>query len=214
MTQILRKIRKNMIVALFLLLPAFVVFAGYSYCDCLSATHIARQMLLHSGQFDTRPAAVKYILWSKEEQALQVIEKKLKETGLVWHKNTLKNYAENKAAFQYSTMQTISKQEEKQALQKYFSLLKEFENLPVRIFFEERVDSNLNLDLYLKENKIEVKEKIRTPDTISITGYIAGLRPTIVAGPKTFNFQLLAKGQAVGSKEQTVLAIPALLEEF
>ena len=170
-------------------------------------------LLLNSGSVAGEKATVEYILWTEDVSELTKIEKILQSTGLVWHKITLSNYSERNA-YQYMAEIEIKKENEEQALEIYHLLTNKIKRIKVRLYFEERVDSALDFDSYLKKSQIDIRQRVQLPDLISISGFHHDLRDVVKAGKQNINIQIMTKKGNESKKGRTVLAIPVLFEEF
>ncbi len=170
-------------------------------------------LLLNSGLFDCQQATIKYILWTEESGKLSEIEEVLESSGLAWHKQVLSDFS-GKKAYKYLNKAIIEKEDEGRALAFYNKLSERTSDLKVRVYFEEKVDAVLEPNCYLEKNKVKIVQTVQMPGIISLCGFHYDLPLTVKAGRKNINIQLVTKNEAGSNRGKTVLAFPALLEEF
>lgn len=170
-------------------------------------------LLLNSGLIACEQATIGYIIWTEEMRELPAVEKKLESSGLAWHKLLLSDYS-GRNAVKYSTQISMKKENEVQALECYHMLSEQLKGLKVRLYFEERIESALDLDAYLERSRIEAIQKVQTPGITSISGFCKSLPEVVKAGRENVNIQILTKNNVGTGTGKTVLAFPALLEEF
>lgn len=170
-------------------------------------------LLLNSGSLAGEKATVKYILWTEDSGESTKIDKILQSSGLVWDKITLSDYAEKKA-YKYITQIEIKKENEGQAIGIYTLLFNKIEGIKARLYFEERVDSALDYDSYLTKSKIDIRQRVQLQDLISISGFHHDLLGIVKAGKQDINIQIVTGNGDKSGKGRTVLAIPALFEEY
>ncbi len=199
------------LIAVFLIVPS-ILLAESEY----RSQNINKQpfcLLLNSGLLDCQSATIKYIIWTEDKSELPLIEKALKQTEISWQKNILQDYSKNNA-FEYIAEFDITKQKESKAWEDYMILKNKIATPKVRIYFEERANSYLNIDLYFKQNNVNTQEKAKTSNIISLTGYYSGFRENVKLGWKIVNIQVAAKEENNTNEGKTVLALPVLFDEF
>lgn len=172
-------------------------------------------VILNSDMVTSEEAAIKYIVWSECLDKLPDLEKVLQGTGMIWHKLSLSDFSGRKV-YKYTSELNAKKENEAQAIENYFLLVRQLSGLKAKAFFEERVDSLLDYNRFIGQNKIETINSIKTPEMISITGYDMKLPIMAKVGDDKVNIQIISypKNELEGICGKTVIAYPALFEDF
>ncbi|NLI91045.1 MAG: hypothetical protein GX434_02220 [Peptococcaceae bacterium] len=185
------------------------------FAEVMKTTRVNTELplLLNSGLADCNEAAVKYIVWTEDPGKTDEIENILPSTGLIWQKQILSDFA-GKKVFQYMTAQKINEEEERQAFILYHSLYTVSMDGKAQVFFEERVGEAIHAENYFEYNHISRKQNIIINDMMSIGGFDQRLPGGVKAGEDKINIQMVTKGENKTGNGKTVLALPALMEEF
>lgn len=195
-----------------LLIINIAVFSGFFVRSILAAQVKTEEdiLLLNANALENEPAVVKYILWTEETNELPRLEKFLSGTGLKWSRDILSNYYGNKA-YKFTAAIIVNKENEKDALTIYKNLQAGISGQTVKTYFEETINKGTNLELYFQGDR-EIIQKIELAGLTSATGYSKVLDTDYFLNKKKGNFEILTRNG--GIKKNTVLAIPALIEEF
>jgi hypothetical protein len=199
-------------ILLVILLSLIIFLTGFRYYKQDSRAQ-ELPLLLNSGLFDCQQATIKYILWTEENRELPPIEEILESSGLAWDKQVLSDFS-GRNAYKYINETIIRKEDESQAFAFYHKLCERTSGHKVKVYFEEKIDAALDPNSYMEKNKAKIVEIIRLPGTISLSALHNGLPWTVIAGEENINLQLVTKSEAGPNCGKTVLAFPALLEEF
>lgn len=202
--------RKFLLISLFgiiLLTPARLLAKG------AVQDHQELPLLLSSGLVSSTEGSLEYIVWTEEPGTQTYIEKTLEASGLAWNKKVLSDFS-GKKVYQYTTEMAIKKEEEKQAVIFYNHLNTMANNGKIKVLLEERIDSRLEAEKYFTENQIAIKQKAAAEDLISISGYDPRIPCAVQAGKDRLNIQIITEKETKTRKGKTILAIPALMEEF
>ncbi len=185
------------------------------FADSLYNKHQVQSfpLLLESGLAEVLNAHIDYIIWSEDPADLSRIESALHGTELKWHKEILSDYS-GRRAFKYKASSVIEKTEERDALRFYYDLQKSLEDKQTKVIFEERIHSLLNPSEYFDQSNITAIQEVHCENMISISGVHQLLPQSNMLTKKVANIQVVAKTMHKNNQGQTVLAIPALLEEF
>jgi len=206
---IIRRIIISVIIILFFLTPALLSAQGNQF----SPINDRYCLLLESGLSDAGKSTIKFIVWTEEGLFLPQIEEKLQATDYSWDQEIVSNYFGRKA-FKFSTSIIVQKEKEKEVLADYVQLngiLKEYQAI---VYLEEKIESSINAENYFALNNCRTLQEVKTEGIISTTGYCPGLPGTVRAGEEAINIQILTKEENCPMKAKTVLALPALMEEF
>lgn len=169
-------------------------------------------LLLNSEFIDKDQALIHYIVWTEEEKMIPQIEKRLKSTGLSWNKTKLSDYS-GRNAYKYSVMINILKEEEKEAFLLYRSL-NTLSGKKTKVFFQETIDTAMDVEAFFNSNHILVTQKIQACDIISLSGFDQRLSNERKISKDTINIQILSKPGKGSQAGKVVLALPSLIEEF
>lgn len=210
-------IRKNIIwrsiigviITLFFLTPALLSAQSAQFIP----GNAEYSLLLESGLSKAETSTIKFIVWTEEALFLPQIEKKLQNTGYNWDKARVSNYYGNKA-FKFSTSLIVQKEEEKEILADYLKLNNILKQYAADVYLEEKIESSINVENYFMQNNCQALQEIKDDGILSITGYRPGLPGSVRAGDDEINIQIITNEDSNTIKAKTVLALPALLEEF
>lgn len=187
--------------------------------NCFSDSNIT--YLLGSGLTDCQKASVRYILWTEDLQQIDIIEKSLKANNIVWTCEELKNAYGNQA-IKFTISRTIDLKQEKEIDSMIKYLYNSFDRQKVGVYFEERINAGINPRDYFRLNNVITDQSGQAEKILAFTGYAdtVAIRPQVNT---KFNIEVLSSvksgsvnftGADKRSTEKTVLAIPALIEEF
>ena len=165
-------------------------------------------LILNSGLTDYSQAQIKYIIWTQEESELAAIEKIIQQTNLTWKKTILRNYFQNKA-YEYIAQINISKNEEAEILNTYLFLNQKMKKFKAKVYMEEIIAANININDFLQKNNVVNLERIIISNMTSVTGFAEGLDQGISLNGRPVNFQIMTRTNNL-SPGRTILAFPAL----
>ncbi|RJE47448.1 MULTISPECIES: hypothetical protein [unclassified Dehalobacter] len=168
-------------------------------------------LLLHSGLASCQNARVKYIIWTEDSNSQKEIESILQSSDLLWNKTVLSDFA-NRTAYRYSAELEIDQDQEINALNTYEVLGLQLSGPETKVYLEESVDQEIDIQRYFKMNTISIIQKTDIPSLYALSGYTQGLGQGVKAGKDTINIQTVTR-KYEDNRGRTVLALPALLEE-
>ncbi|WP_434510975.1 hypothetical protein [Desulfitobacterium sp. AusDCA] len=178
-------------------------------------------LLLASGLTGASEAELRVTLWFKQEdkEAYLNLINHLPQSDWEWKtikqgvlSESKQNDLEPNQAITIHGYRLINKNEEAEVLSWYPAFSQQVQQAGGIAYLDERVSSGMDVEAYFSQNNITPKQWIISGKTSSLAGYSAGPFTTIQAGRDKVNIQLLSRSSTRG--ENTVLAIPALLEEF
>jgi DNA modification methylase len=169
-------------------------------------------LLLNSGYTENNKASLKYILWTQDGNELEELELYLQNFGFSWKKEILNDYSGCKRAYKYTAQTEVDKEAEKRNLKKINVLAKDIRRFNAYLYIHEEVKGNVDVEQYLQYIRVRDVERTKEAGLISYTGYTGAINQAVQAGLRKINFQLITKDNNL--YRETVLAIPALLEEF
>ncbi|WP_425805983.1 hypothetical protein ACHOLT_04210 [Desulfitobacterium sp. Sab5] len=179
------------------------------------------KLLLSSGLTGASEAELRVTFWFEQEneEAYVNLLNQLPQNGWEWRtvKKEVINQTEQNQSDKYQAItihgyRLINKNEEAEVLSWYPAFSQQVQQAGGIAYLDERVSSGMDVEAYFSQNNITPKQWIISGKTSSLAGYSAGPFTTIQAGRDKVNIQLLSRSSTRG--ENTVLAIPALLEEF
>ena len=198
-----------------LLLLIFTVYSSQFSLHQYGQDHSRRQqlpLLLNSGLVCCNQATGQYIIWTEKAGELPAIEKTIQLTGLNWHKQSLSDFF-GRNAYKYTAIFQMKKENEGQFVELFKRLNSSFDQQNVKVYFEQRINAFLEPTLYFQQYGIKLCSSIQTDNIQSLTGFYQGMSKPVKAGQAESNVQIVVKG-AAGQNGKTVLAFPALIEEF
>jgi hypothetical protein len=107
----------------------------------------------------------------------------------------------------------ITADQETQVMENYRSLRNKVKLLQARVYLEETVNDNIEVNQYLKISHAVNVKKTEEPSLCSAIGFSHLLDDGIRIGDTVANFQVIARKDHM-IQGKTVLAFPALLHEF
>lgn len=206
---LLRKTIIILIIFLSLLTPAVL----RAQSNQSAGINVGYRLLLESALSDAKTGTLKYIVWTEEDRFLPQIESELLATGLNWQKEIQSNSYGQKA-YKLSTTFIILKEEERKAMVDYLKLSELLKKYQAQVFLEEDIEALINVENYLELNNSRLLQEIKIDGLISVAGYRPDLPGTVQAGKDLVNIQILTKENSGTLTAKTVLALPALMEEF
>lgn len=173
------------------------------------------QLLLNSGLTEANEAEVQIILWFEDgmqlSEASEINDLELPQAGWEW-RSVGKETGDSKQALSISGYRRVNEAQETQVLEWFEPFAQKVRHRGGIAYLDERVQDGVDVGAYLSQNGFEPKQWAISGTTASIAGWQSGFFPAVQAGRDSVNIQLLTRSTAQGGK--TVLAIPALLEEF
>lgn len=212
-TEKVKKLRislySGLLLIILLISPIFIEMNSYT-----KAKH-AREipLLLNSGLLDSEQALVKFILWTEDSSESYQLEESIRPMGLTWEKQILSDVS-GKKAYKYTARMEIGREEEGYIMEIYRQLDEAARGLQARVYLEETTDAKLDPYVYFHQTKIDTVQEAQTSGIISLSGFHPGLLQTVKAGKDKVNIQLLTSKEAGEKQGKTLLAFPAILEEF
>lgn len=202
---------------------SIVVFASSIYAKNDTRAVTGRQItyLLGSGLTDCQKASVRYILWTEDFKQVDSIEKSLKENKIAWKREDLTN-AYGGQAVKFTISRIVDKQQEAEIDSMINYLHNSFDIQKVGIFFEERINAGINPEDYFRLNNVNTDQGGQAEEIVALTGYADGILISPQSNTK-FNIEVLSTLKTCSANlsevdkmptDKTVLAIPALIEEF
>lgn len=179
------------------------------------------KLLLSSGLTGASEAELRVTFWFEQEneEAYVNLLNQLPQNGWEWRtvKKEVINQTEQNQSDKYQAItihgyRLIDKIEEAEVISWYPAFSQEVQQAGGTAYLDERVSSGMDVEAYFSQNNITPKQWIVSGKTSSLAGYSEGPFTPIQAGRDKVNIQLLSRSTTHG--ENTVLAIPALLEEF
>jgi hypothetical protein len=168
-------------------------------------------LLLNSGVINANEAEVSLILWSEKGDIPQEILANRPMADWVWTSNTL-GTEDGKVAKTIFGKHLVNKNEENILFTWYTTMARDFAKVGGKIYFDERVPQIVDVSAYLSKINALPSQCSFLGNMVSVAAYNTNLKTDVRAGQDRINIQLLSRGKI--TKGQSVLAMPALLEEF
>ena len=175
----------------------------------LSSTTVP--MLINSGIVQSKEAEIKIVLWFEEGDIPAEIWTKRPMPDWVWHSKSLQTES-GKVAVTLSGSHSVNKNEETNLYTWYTTMAQQLAKVGGKIYIDERVPQTIDISAYLSQINALPAQWSLFGNTVSIAAYHRNLKTKVRAGQDRINIQLLCRSK--NNEGQTVLAMPALLEEF
>lgn len=184
---------------------------GFSSANPAGFSQTTIPLLLNSGEVQTREAEVSIVLWFENGDIPDRTWTNLPTMDWKWTYNELQTGPEN-IAITLSGHQLINKNEEIDLFKWYTNMQQEFARTGGLIYIDERVDQAMDISAYLSKTNALPAQWALIGNMVSIAAYQNNFMTSVLAGQDRINIQLLSRGK--NNERRTVLAIPALLQEF
>lgn len=167
--------------------------------------------LLESGLADATRAEIRLILWYEDKDIPPVVLQELEREKWEWTQSE-KAAAADRRAVTISAGRLVTREEETAISQWYQEFAPKVRNSGAYLYLDERVSGIVDIAAYLAEVDAKPKQWVWLHQGSSIAAYRDDRGPSIQAGSDRINLQVMTRSGSGGGK--SVLAIPALLEEF
>jgi hypothetical protein len=169
-------------------------------------------LLLNSGYLRTNQANVSIVIWFENRKIPRYLPKILYKGNWEW------NYKEKvtetgKTAITLFGQSQVNKNEERNLYIWYTMMVQLISKLGGQIYLDERIPENIDVFAYMSQMNACPEQAAIINNLASIAAYQKSIVSSVKAGRDTVNLQLVSRREKF-SEGQTVLAIPALLEEF
>ncbi|WP_206811207.1 hypothetical protein [Paradesulfitobacterium ferrireducens] len=177
----------------------------------ITSSPVRLPWLLESGLVDATEAEVRLILWYEEDDIPPVVIQELEREKWEWTLSEKVTGADRRAAT-VSAERLVTREEEPAISQWYQEFAPKVRKSGGYLYLDERVPGVVDIAAYLAEVDAKPKQWVWLDQGSSIAAYRKDRSPSIQAGSDLINLQVMTRS---GSEEgKSVLALPALLEEF
>lgn len=204
-------IRYLMMYTLCIWLSYYLITIGIQTLESVKLNHTEVPLILNSNVVKTEKAEVIVTLWMENCEMPDNILNNKPLPGWKWTLKKLSN-ASGLEAITISGHKVIDKNEERNLYTWYTDMAQKLSQRGCQIYLDERVPQAIDVCSYLSEKKARPAQWSLSNDLISVAAYVKDVPTSVMAGQDQINMQLLSRGKS--AEGQTVLAIPALLEEF
>lgn len=204
-------IRYLMMYTLCIWLSYYLITIGIQTLESVKLNHTEVPLILNSNVVKTEKAEVIVTLWMENCEIPDNILNNKPLPGWKWTLKKLSN-ASGLEAITISGHKVIDKNEERNLYTWYTDMAQKLSQRGCQIYLDERVPQAIDVCSYLSEKKARPAQWSLSNDLISVAAYVKDVPTSVMAGQDQINMQLLSRGKS--AEGQTVLAIPALLEEF
>ena len=180
-----------------------------------NSEEIHTPLLLESGMVKSKTGELSLIIWLPDDKQLEDLEGKLAASPMSWSYKEIGTMS-GQTAVTIAGKTTVNTDEERWYKTFYGQLQKQVSVMGGQVYLDERIEERLNGEDFMTQNQITLLQSIKSGATWSWAGYGIGGGKGIKAGKDMINYQILTRESNDGSLKQgeTVLAIPALLQEF
>ena len=168
-------------------------------------------LLINSGLVQAKEAKVTVVLWFENGEIPTDIGliKPLPDWTWTYKESQTSS---GKVAITLSGQRNMDKNEESNLYTWYTIMAQQLVQAGGRIYLDERVPQAIDISAYLSKTNALPAQWDLSDNLVSIAAYQKDISTNVMAGNDRINIQLLSRGK--NNEGQTVLAIPALLEEF
>jgi hypothetical protein len=188
-----------------------VVHPGLLPAHIADNTQKGVTLLLNSGSVNSKKAEVRVIVWLKDGTIPEELKVKKPLPGWVWNYRELQTES-GKTAATLSGQCNLDKNEERKLFTWYTDIAQRLSTTGSQVYLDERVPQTIDISAYLSQINAQPAQWDLTGSLLSIAAFQANLNTKVMAGKDRVNIQLVSRGKNPAG--HTVLAIPALLEEF
>ena len=194
----------------------FICLVGYTFNaaaakEPLPSPQETVPLLLNSGEVQTAEAEISILLWFENGDIPYETLIKRPMPDWTWTYNELQ-VGNKYAAVTLSGHRTINKNEEINLYNWYIAMAPELAKTGGIVYIDERVAQTMDISAYLSKTNAHPAQWVSTDNLLSIAAHQNHFLTSVLAGQDKINIQLLSRGK--NNTGQTVLAIPALLQEF
>lgn len=167
--------------------------------------------LLNSGEVQIKEAEINIILWFENGNIPAGFWTNRPTQDWIWKHNEIQT-ASQKIVVTLSGHRLINKNEESNLNKWYTTMQQELDATGGLIYIDERVNQAIDISSYLSNTNALPAQWTLIGKMVSIAAYQKYFLADVIAGQDRINIQLLSRGE--NTEGRTVLAIPALLQEF
>lgn len=168
-------------------------------------------LLLNSGIVKSNEAEVSVILWFEHGNIPADVIKNRPLPDWTWDIKQLET-ENGQEAVTISGHSNLNINKERNLYTWYTNIAQELTKIGGRAYLDERVSQQLDISAFLSKINAQPAQWDLSGNMLSIAAYQNSLNTYVMAGKDRINIQLLSRGR--NADGHTVLAIPALLEEF
>lgn len=168
-------------------------------------------LLLNSGLTRCETSNVKYILWTEDRSELSTLNIIVQDSPLVWQKEVISDFRGVKV-YKFFSENQVDKEEEKLIPTQLQYIEEQLKGSQILLYFHQQINEKIDVWNYLSLNEIKKTQQTATDKLLSITGYSNTISNVLYSNTFDTNVQLITNNQT--NKGKTILAIPALLEDF
>jgi len=169
-------------------------------------------LLLNSGLVSSTSSDISLVIWLEEGEHAGEIQEKLPQRGWTWKQTTLQSSSGGNVVTLSGSYRVQSRLDELEVYKVYQDLTNYARPIDGMVYLHERIPESIDPAAYLSLVSANPLQWAQSNNTLSIAGYRANMAPDVVAGTDKINVQVLTRQNETSS--MTILALPALLEEF
>ena len=173
-------------------------------------SQVSVPLLLNSGEVQTEEAELSIVIWFENGDIPDETWTKRPTLDWVWTYNQLQTGPEKVVTLSGHLL--VDKNKERDLFKWYTDMQQELAKTGGLIYIDERVEQAIDISAYLSKTNALPAQWSFIDNMVSIAAYQSKFLTNVLAGQDRINIQLLSRGK--NSEGRTVLAIPALLQEF
>lgn len=177
-----------------------------------SRKQASQPLLLASGWAQSATAQIKIMIWFDNGEIPDTINSVLPISQWQWHEEIFRGPEYGKKTIVLIAAKEIDKAEEETIRIGYPAWVNQVKSAGGHIYIDERIPEEMNIAAYIRAAGATAKQCFSSERLQSIAALNESWGNDVMAGHDRINFQILTQKTMEGG--QTVLAVPALLEEF
>lgn len=193
-----------------ILILIFLLLNLVKYKCCPAITPASNPLLLEYCSY-ANEANVKVIIWFDNRDSAELFREELPSDN--WHWEKAFHYTvEGKKITGLVGRTKVDRIKELELKKWYFGLVSRIKDAGGKVYLDERINANIDIVAFLCKAGAEPEQWMIDGNTLSVAAMKSGLENNIYAGKDKVNMQLLTR--ISDGYQQSVLALPALIDEF
>jgi hypothetical protein len=193
-----------------ILISTFLLLNLVKYKCCPAITSASSPLLLEYCN-STKEAEVKVIMWFDDQDLHELFREEMPSDNWHWEKASCYT-AEGKKINSLVGRTRVDKIKELELKKWYFELVGKIKDAGGKVYLDERICADIDIAAFLCKAGAEPQQWMLDDSTLSVAALKSDLGNNIYAGKDKINMQLLTR--ISNGSQQSVLALPALIDEF
>jgi hypothetical protein len=193
-----------------ILILIFLLLNQVKYKYCLAMISASSPLLLEYNN-SANEADVKVIIWFDKQDSSELFRKELPTDKWHWEK-AIRYNVDGKMITGLVGRTKVDRRKELELKKWYFGLDSRIRDAGGKVYLDERIQANIDVIDFLCKAGAEPQQWMLDGNTLSVAARKSDLENNIYAGKDKVNMQLLTR--ITNGYQQSVLALPALVDEF